>query len=48
MFPPTGRRSKEGDDKEPAAKRGGVAGKDRDGFPEPEECIMIFGGSDAI
>ena len=25
-----------------------MAGKDRDGFLDPEECIMIFGGSDAI
>ena len=25
-----------------------MAGKDGDGFPDPEECIMIFGGSDAI
>ena len=25
-----------------------MIGKDRDGFPKPEECIMIFGGSDAI
>ena len=23
-------------------------GKDGDGFPNPKECIMIFGGSDAI
>ena len=23
-------------------------GKDEDGFPDPEECIMIFGGSDAV
>ena len=23
-------------------------GKDGDGFPNPEECIMIFRGSDAI
>ena len=23
-------------------------GKDGDGFPDPEECIMIFGGFDAI
>ena len=23
-------------------------GKDRDGFPDPKECIMIFGGSDAV
>ena len=40
--------SKEGDGKDPIAKRGGVAGMNRDGFLEPEECIMIFGGSDAI
>ena len=40
--------SKEGDGKEPAAKRGGAAGKDGDGFPEPEECIMIFSRSDII
>ena len=39
---------KEGDGKEVAAKKGGAAGKDRDGFPDPEECIMIFGGSNAI
>ena len=25
-----------------------MAGKDGDNFPNPEECIMIFGGSDAI
>ena len=30
------------------AKKGGVAGKDGDGFPNADECIMIFGGSDAI
>ena len=30
------------------AKKGGVAGKDDDGFPNPEECLMIFGGYDAI
>ena len=40
--------SKEGDDKEAAAKKGGAAGKDGDGFLDPEECIMIFGGFDAI
>ena len=40
--------SKEGDGKDPAAKRGGAVGKDGDGFPKPKECIMIFGGSDAI
>ena len=47
-FPPTSQRVKGGDGKEPAAKKGGTIGKDGDGFPEPEECIMIFGGSDAI
>ena len=25
-----------------------MAGKDRDGFLDPKECIMIFGGSDII
>ena len=40
--------TKEGKGKEIAAKKGGVTGKDGDGFPDPEECIMIFGGSDAI
>ena len=25
-----------------------MAGKDGDSFPDPEECIMIFWGSDAI
>ena len=25
-----------------------MAGKDGVGFPNPEECLMIFGGSDAI
>ena len=30
------------------AKKGGVAGKDRDSFPDPEECIMIFEGSDVV
>ena len=39
---------KEGDGKEAAAKKGGAAGKDGDIFPDPEECIMIFGGSEAI
>ena len=39
---------KEGDGKEPAVKRSGMDGKDGDDFPEPEECIMIFGGSDSI
>ena len=39
---------KEGDGKEAAAKKGGVVGKGRDGFPDLEECIMIFGGSNAI
>ena len=40
--------SKEGDGKEPAAKRGGTTGKDGDGFPEPKECIMIFSRSNTI
>ena len=31
-----------------AAKKGGAASKDGDSFPDPEECIMIFGGADAI
>ena len=39
---------KEGDSKEAAAKKGGTIGKDRDMFPDPEECIMIFGGSDGV
>ena len=39
---------KEGDDKEAVAKKGGTVGKDGDGFPDANECIMIFGGSDAI
>ena len=34
--------------KEAAAKKGGLAGKDDDDFPNLEECLMIFGGSDAI
>ena len=41
-------RPKEGDGKEATTKKGGTTGKDRDGFPKPKECIMIFGGSDAI
>ena len=39
---------KEGKGKEAAAKKGGATGKDGGGFPDPEECIMIFGGPDAI
>ena len=39
---------KEGKGKEAAAKKGGAAGKDDDGFPNPKGCLMIFGGSDAI
>ena len=39
---------KEGKGKEAATKKGGTAGKDGDGFLDPEECLMIFGGSDAI
>ena len=40
--------SKEGDDKEATAKKGGTTGKDRDSFPNPEECIMFFGGCNTI
>ena len=25
-----------------------MAGKDGDSFPDPKECLIIFGGSDAI
>jgi len=39
---------KEGDSKEATAKKGGTTGKDGDSFPDPEECIMIFGGADAV
>ena len=39
---------KDGKGKEEATKKGGAVGKDGDSFPNPEECIMIFGGSDAI
>ena len=39
---------KEDKGKEAAAKKGGAAGKDGDEFPNLEQCIMIFGGSDAI
>ena len=41
-------RPKEGDGKEAVAKKGGTMDKDGDGFPDPEECIMIFDRSDAI
>ena len=41
-------KPKEGKGKEEAAKKGGMAGKDDDGFPNPEECLMMFGGSEAI
>ena len=34
--------------KEAAAKKGGMVGKDGADFPDPEECLMIFRGSDAI
>ena len=39
---------KEGDGKEAATKKGGMTGKDKAGFPDPDECIMIFSGSDAV
>ena len=41
-------KPKEGKGKEEATKKGGMASKDEDGFLDPEECLMIFGGSDAI
>ena len=41
-------KPKEGIGKEEAAKKGGARGKDEDGFLDPEECLMIFGGSDDI
>jgi len=41
-------KPKEGKGKEEAAKKGGTVGKDDDGFPDPKECLMIFGGSNAI
>ena len=41
-------KPKEEKGKEDATKKGGMAGKDEDSFPDPEECLMIFGGSDAI
>ena len=39
---------KEGKGKEAIAKKGGTMGKDEYDFSNPEEYIMIFGGSDAI
>ena len=39
---------KEGEGKGATAKKGGTVGKDGDSFPGPEECIMIFGGSDVV
>ena len=41
-------KPKEGKGKEAAAKKGGTIDKDDNGFPDPEECLMIFGGSDTI
>ena len=41
-------KPKEGKSKEEAAKKGGMVGKDENSFTDPEECLMIFGGSDAI
>ena len=38
----------EGKGKEDATKKGGTVGKEGDSFLDPEECLMIFGGSDAI
>ena len=41
-------KPKEGKGKEEVAKKEGTVGKDEDGFPNPKECLMIFGGFDAI
>ena len=41
-------KPKEGKGKEEVAKKGGTTTKDEDSFPNHEECLMIFGGSDAI
>ena len=41
-------KPKEGKGKEDVAKKGGAVGKDGDSFPNPEECLMIFRGSNAI
>jgi len=40
-------KPKEGKGKEEEAKKGGTAGKDDDGLPDPEECLMIFEGSNS-
>ena len=41
-------KPKEGKGKEEAAKKGGMTSKDEDGFLDPEEFHIIFGGSDTI
>jgi len=41
-------KPKEGKGKEEPAKKGGTVGKDDDGFLDPEECLMIFGGSNTV
>ncbi|XP_066396149.1 uncharacterized protein [Miscanthus floridulus] len=41
-------KQKEGKGKEEEAKKGGTVNKDEDGFPDPEECLMIFGRSNTI
>ena len=41
-------KPKEGKGKEDVAKKGGIVGKDGDSFPNPEKCLMIFGGSNTI
>ena len=41
-------KPKEEKGKEEEAMKGGATGKDEDSFPDPKECIIIFGGSDAI
>ena len=41
-------KPREGKGKDKEAKKGGTIGKDEDGFTDPEECLMLFGGSDTI
>ena len=47
-LPAASHQAKEGKGKEDTSKKGSAAGKDGDSFPDLEECLMIFGGSDAI
>ena len=42
------RQAKGREVKEDMAKKGGMVGNDGDSFLDPKECLMIFGGSEAI